>query len=102
TAPVASTTQEIVVQVARATPAPTTRPVGEFRINRLLVTGADVLLEDHAVDPPLRIPINSMDVEVRDLSTNSLYEDRPIRFSAVLGSDKVKLPTIPSGSTPAT
>ncbi|HEX3359213.1 MAG TPA: DUF748 domain-containing protein, partial [Tepidisphaeraceae bacterium] len=72
--------------------APATQPAGEFRIDRLLISGIDLRLEDHVVDPPMAIPVNSLDVEVRDLTTSALYEDKPIRFNAVAGADKVSLP----------
>ncbi len=80
---------------------PTTQPSGEIRIDRLLISGIDLRLEDHAVDPPMTIPVNSLDVEVRDLTTAALYEDRPIRFSAVAAADKVSLPKHSKG-TPTT
>jgi hypothetical protein len=43
-----------------------------------------------------------MDVEVRDLSTTALHEDKPIRFSAIVGSAKVSLPARSTESAPAT
>jgi hypothetical protein len=74
----------------------------EIRIDRFLVDGADVRVEDRAVDPPLIVPVNAMDVEVRDLSTTALYEDKPIRFSAIAGAGKVSLPARSTESAPAT
>src|SRR5262249_11739458 len=85
--------------VAKAEPAkPTTAPVvvaskpsGEVRIDKLLISGLDAQFEDRASDPPMMIPLNGLDVEVRDFSTLAPYEDRPIKFSAVLNAGKVKL-----------
>ena len=59
---------------------------GEFAIDRLIISGADIRAEDIAVDPPLMVPINSLNVEVRDLDTAALHEDRPIRFNALIGT----------------
>ena len=48
-------------------------------------------MQDSSVDPPLIIPLNGLDVEVRNISSLSPYEDKPIRFSAIVNADKVKL-----------
>jgi hypothetical protein len=74
------------------------KPTGEIRIDKLLISGLDFNVEDHAVTPPLIIPLNGLDVEVRNLSSLSPYEDKPIRFSALVNSGKVKLPK--RGSNP--
>jgi hypothetical protein len=113
TQPAAQPTAQPAAQPAAAviepTPAPSTQPnavaansSGEVRIDKLIVTGAVVRLEDHAVDPPLIMPINAVDLEVRDVSTMSLHQDKPIRYSMVVSSDKVTLPSRPNGKTPAT
>lgn len=65
---------------------------GEIRVDRLLVSGIDMTLEDRAVTPPMLVPLNGLDVEVRDLTNLALVENRPIRFSAVLTAGKVALP----------
>ncbi len=86
--------------VATAAP-PTTMAsasTGEIRIDRLLINGSDLRLEDHAVNPPLIVPLKSLDVEIRDFSTAALHEDRPMRFNAVLEADKVLLPKLTTGN----
>lgn len=81
-----------ITKEADAAPAqPAVKPSAEVRIDKLLVSGLDVLLEDRTTDPKLIVPLNSLDVEVRDLSNMALYEDRPIRFSVLAGAGKVPL-----------
>jgi hypothetical protein len=70
---------------------PVEKPKGDISIDKLLISGLDFRVEDNAFDPPLVIPLNELDVEVRHLSSLCPYEDRPIRFSAVVSADKVKL-----------
>lgn len=74
----------------------------EFKIDRLLVSGVDFLARDDSVSPPLVVPINSLDVEVKGLSNRALVQDRTIRFSALVGADKVELPTRVRRGEPAT
>ncbi len=89
--PADPTTKPDTVLVAN-TPAPA--PSGpEFKIDKLLVSGGDVLMTDTSVEPALVVPINALDVEVKGLSNRALLEDRTIRFSALVGTDKVELPT---------
>ena len=67
-------------------------PAGEVKITRLLVNGLDVRIEDHTVNPPLLVPLNNLDVDVRDLSSRATVEDKPIRFTVLLNADQVPLP----------
>jgi hypothetical protein len=80
-------------------PAPPTKPKGEIRVDELLITELDAKFLDTAANPPVTIPLNGLDVEVRGLSSLAPYQDIPIRFSAVLNSDKVSL-TSPDSTTP--
>ncbi len=68
------------------------KPKGEFRIDKLLIIGLDGRFEDHACNPPLIVPLDGLDVEVRDISTLALSEDRPIHFNAIVNAAKVRLP----------
>jgi hypothetical protein len=91
-------TQPVVVAAAHdKAPAVPTKPKGELRIDRLLISGLDGRFEDRASNPPLIVPLNGLDVEVRDISTLAFYEDRPIRFSAIVNAAKVRLPKRPEG-----
>lgn len=75
----------------------TTAPA-ELRIDKLLISGVDLRVEDRVFDPPVVIPLNGLDVEVRNLSNLALSEpERPIRFSALVSSGKTPLPSIRSG-----
>jgi hypothetical protein len=77
------------VVVART--APSGSPKSEIRVDRLLITGIDARFEDTTAEPALVVPLNNLDVEVRGFTTLALAEPRPIRFSAVVGADKVPL-----------
>jgi hypothetical protein len=85
----ASSTAAAPPQTVAAAPAPIAR--GEVRIDKLLISGLDFRVIDTTVNPPLVIPLNGLDVEVRNISSRSPYEDKPIRFSAIVNADKVKL-----------
>jgi hypothetical protein len=93
-----ASTQTVVVTNLQMPPPPSsvtrakqTADTGEVRIDKLLIDGLDFRVEDSAVDPPLVIPLNGLDVEVRNISSRSPLEDKPIRFSAIVNADKVKL-----------
>jgi hypothetical protein len=81
-------------------PAPTEaskpdKPSGEVRIDRFIISGIDVRVEDRSVEPPVIVPLNNLDVDVRGLTTLALSEPRTIRFDAVVNADKVPLPARP-------
>jgi hypothetical protein len=90
-APVPSIAQGPARQDQRDASAPV-KPQAEIRIDKLLISGADLRFEDISVEPRLVVPITSLDVDVRGLSNMALYEDRPIRFNALVGSGKVEMP----------
>jgi hypothetical protein len=64
----------------------------EVRIDRLTVSGLDFRFEDRALDPPVLIPITSLDAEARGLSSLAMERERPVRFNVSLGAGKVSLP----------
>jgi hypothetical protein len=72
--------------------APPQKPTGEIRVDQLLISGLDFDAEDQTMTPPLIVPLNSLDVEVRDFTTMAPYEDRPIRFNALVNAAKVPIP----------
>jgi hypothetical protein len=72
--------------------APPEKPAGEIRIDKLLISGIDVTIEDRAVTPVTLIPLTGLDVEVSGLTNMALVENRPIRFSAIVNAGKVELP----------
>ncbi|MBX3377810.1 MAG: DUF748 domain-containing protein [Phycisphaeraceae bacterium] len=73
-------------------PARPKSPGPEIRIDRLTVSGIDASFDDRAVSPPVTIPINALDAEVRGLSSLLLQRERPVRFNATVGAGKVSLP----------
>lgn len=74
-------------------PIPTIAPPAmQCGIDRIIVSGLDVVLADNVVSPPLVVPLNSLDLEVRDFNTRALTEPRQIRFGLLLGSGIIPLP----------
>ncbi len=63
-----------------------------IKIDRLLVSGIDCRIEDQKCDPPALIPINGLDVEVQNLSSQPTPDDKPVRFNLLASADKVPLP----------
>jgi hypothetical protein len=96
TAPASESTA--VLASASTPPAPTTQPASpppaEIRVDRLLISGLDFRIEDRAVEPVMVIPLNGLDVDVRGLTNMALYENRQIRFSALLTSGPSPLPSV--------
>ncbi|MFH2002517.1 MAG: DUF748 domain-containing protein, partial [Planctomycetota bacterium] len=64
----------------------------EFKVDRIYMTDIDVTFQDHIVSPAMIVPLNQLDVEVRDFTSLALVEPHPVRFSVQLGSGKVPLP----------
>lgn len=83
---------EPTIATPLATAAPTTKPTGEIRVDRLTLTGLDVRVEDRTVTPPTIVPLNNLDLEVRDFTTLALVEPRMMRFALTMSADKVPLP----------
>lgn len=72
---------------APAAPAARERSAdGELRVDRLRVSGLDVLLEDLAVDPPMSIPLVALDAEIAGLSTRLADAPGSVRFDVQLGA----------------
>jgi hypothetical protein len=88
----ARTASQVEVASAPAAPAPGAAPEPEVRIDRLTVSGLDFRFEDRALDPPVLIPITSLDAEVRGMSSLAARRERPVRFNVALGAGKVALP----------
>ena len=89
----ATAAASVAVPVKNA-PAPAGPSAGsaDISIRKLLISGIDVLIEDRTCDPRVVIPLDELDVQVADLGTRTLQENRPVRFSATLGSGKVSVP----------
>ena len=92
-AEVASAQQQAV---AEASPQASQPP--EIRIDTLRVSGLDFVFEDRTFDPPLVAPINSLDVDVRGLSSRLMSEPRTVRFSVLANSGQIELPKPPERS----
>ncbi|MGD0462945.1 MAG: DUF748 domain-containing protein [Tepidisphaeraceae bacterium] len=87
TAPTAQATAQSSPAIAVDPP-----PSGAIKIDRLLVSGIDCRVEDQTCDPPAIIPINGLDVEVQNLSSQPKLDDKPVRFNLLASADKVPLP----------
>ena len=98
TSPEATPPESVPPASTASAPAPvkvaaaTTRPAGEIRVDRLLVSGVALHFEDRVVEPPLIVPLTSVDLEARDLSTMALYEKRLMRFNLIASAGKVNVP----------
>jgi len=64
----------------------------EIAVSRITVSGIDARFEDHAVTPPLMVPLTGLDFELRDFTTKAFTEPRLMRFNALLTSGTVPLP----------
>ena len=67
---------------------------GDFRIevDELYVSGLDVLIRDDRVTPPLVLPLDDLEIEVRGLSSDAQTSGQPISFNAYLGAGLIELP----------
>lgn len=89
-----------------ATPAPTVavapaepaQPKPEIRVDELLAQGLGISFRDETVDPPLVVPLDKLEVEVRNLTTRALEQPIPIRFDIRMGAGLVELPKHPDHS----
>ena len=101
--PLKPTTQPATqpTEVAQATPpaaSPTTapmpvqRPTGEFRIDHFGVSGIDLIFEDRATPPTMIIPLKTLDVDVRGISSQMAWTGKPLRFDMLCTADTVPLP----------
>lgn len=85
-------------KVATTAPAPVAAPAApppavDVRIDRVQISGADFRVTDNTVAPPLIVPINQLDVDIRGLSTTLLSDaDQKVRFTALVGAGKTPLP----------
>jgi hypothetical protein len=75
-----------------AQPAVAEKPAGEIRIDKFVISGVEMQIEDRSVDPNVIIPITAFDLEARDLSSLATKQDIPIRFVVSANAGKVRLP----------
>lgn len=80
--------------VAAGEPASTTPPAPkpEIRVDEILVHGIAVDIVDETVNPPLALPLETLEVEIRNVTTRALEQPVPIRFNITLGAGPVELP----------
>src|SRR5690606_14517851 len=67
-------------------------PQAEIRLDRVAVSGIDVIIEDRTTDPTTIVPLKTLDLEVRDISNQMLWTGRPMRFDMLCTADRVPLP----------
>ena len=84
-----ATDPEPTVAVESQPAEPPTGPA--LRVDRVLVSGLDFGFEDATVEPPFRLPLADLDVDVRDVRwpPPPVEEERPIRFQTVLRSGRI-------------
>lgn len=68
------------------------RRTGEVRVGELLVAGSGLELVDASVDPPVRLPIEDVDLELRGFSSRMTEEPRTVQLRAVVTGGKIPLP----------
>lgn len=64
----------------------------DLRIERIVASGLDVLIEDSSGPEPARLPLNALDAELKRFSLRELARGEPLAFRATLGADSVELP----------
>lgn len=73
--------------------APPGKPfAGEVKVNKLLVSGIDVMFQDTTVEPEFSLPLRDLEVLVSSFTTKGFEERRPFRFDVRLNSGTVELP----------
>jgi hypothetical protein len=77
-------------ELAAADPAPAA-PLPEMKIDQILMSGIDVRFTDETVAPALIVPLDKLDVEVRNLTTKALTEPVAVRFDVRVGAGKVPM-----------
>ncbi|MFG0316004.1 MAG: DUF748 domain-containing protein [Planctomycetota bacterium JB042] len=88
-----ATLSEAVAEAEEAVAAGGDAPSGPAtRLDSLVVTDGAFRIEDRAVDPPLRLPLRDVELEVREFSTRTLTEGVPFGFSLFLRAGEVELP----------
>lgn len=95
-APVADPTPSTAAasaQPSTTAPAPTL-PVEPYRIEvrDLYLSDADIIVRDERVTPPMVLPINDLEIEVRGFSTAAAERQEPIAFNVFVGASTIELP----------
>ena len=60
-------------------------------VRELTVSGLDLVVRDDRVDPPMVLPLDDLEVEVRGLSSLATVEPVPVTFNAYLGAGEIEL-----------
>lgn len=83
---------EPVAATEPAEPGKAATPAPELRVDELLVHGIAVEVRDETANPPFVLPLEKLEIEVRNATTRALVQPIPIRFNVQLGSGLVDLP----------
>jgi hypothetical protein len=94
---------EDAAAVETATPPPAPTPVvevaasngSEFRVDHLIVAGADLTLRNLTGETPVEFRLDTFDAEVKRFTTRIFHEPRTVQFSAFIGT------STPVGDGPA-
>lgn len=91
TSAAADVTQPVTASVPMTVSEASTR---DFRVevDELYVSGLDVLIRDDRATPPLVLPLDDLEIEVRGLASDALTSGQPISFNAYLGAGLIELP----------
>ncbi len=64
----------------------------DLRIERIVASGLDVLLEDSSGPERALFPLNALDAEIKRFALRGLARGEPLAFRATLGAAEVELP----------
>jgi hypothetical protein len=68
--------------------AAASKPTNLYKIDSLIISGCDVQIEDRTAAPPLIMPINSLDVTVKNISNMLPYDPEPCQFNVLVNAGK--------------
>jgi len=83
--------QPVAEAVAEENTAAPAEPLGELRIDELLVSGLDFDFRDETYDPAFHLPITGLSVEVSRFTTRALTEKHAVHFNVYVDSGVVDL-----------
>ncbi|HTW94902.1 MAG TPA: hypothetical protein VMD30_08930, partial [Tepidisphaeraceae bacterium] len=84
--PAAQSSAAHAINPPRVATPPPTPPSTPIRLDDVLVSGLNFNYVDKTCNPPLVVPLNQLDLEIHSFSNMMRFEDRPCRFSLLVGA----------------
>lgn len=85
----ASASPAVAEKASEVAAAKTLKP--EMRVDEIVVHGIAVNVRDETSTPPFVLPLDKLEVDIRNLTTRALEQPVPVRFDIQLGAGKVDL-----------